>query len=86
MWFNRLFWFGAGAMVGVVASRLIERPEGRAMVKRALTQGFALQDLLTVPLERFKEDVSDLFAEAREEYTNKTQGPTPAEDGIAVVQ
>jgi hypothetical protein len=82
MWFQRAFWFGAGTVTGVLVSQLVMRPEGRALLKRALGGGMALRDLVVQPIERFREDLSDLVAEAREDYEAGVARSESTEDSV----
>lgn len=65
---NGLVYFLAGVAVGAAGATLLARQNGtvRGAVVGSLAQGLAVRDKVLMTLEKAKEDVEDLVAEARQ--------------------
>jgi len=60
-------WLLAGVVIGTVGATLLARQDSplRGAVVGALSQGMAVKDKVVTSLEKAKENVEDLVAEAR---------------------
>ncbi|MBI2393972.1 MAG: hypothetical protein HYV09_30660 [Deltaproteobacteria bacterium] len=77
---NRQVWLVAiGALGGMLGARMLARPVGREFAKAVLRRAFAAKDLLETELALLREDVTDVVAEAREEYRKERGEETPSE-------
>lgn len=77
---NRQVWLVAiGALGGMLGARMLARPVGRELAKAVLRRAFAAKDLLETELALLREDVTDVVAEAREEY-RKERGDGAADE------
>ena len=65
---NGLVYFLAGVAVGAAGATLLARQNStvRGAVVGSLAQGLAVRDKVLMTLEKAKEDVEDLVAEARQ--------------------
>ncbi|WP_035244808.1 hypothetical protein [Desulfonatronovibrio hydrogenovorans] len=60
-------WFGAGLVLGYLGSKLMEDPQGkvRRAAVEAVSQGMTFKDRVMTSVERARENVEDMVAEAR---------------------
>ncbi|WP_045217052.1 hypothetical protein [Desulfonatronovibrio magnus] len=68
-----LILFSAGLVAGYLGTRIIENPQSKArgLAVGAISQGLDLKERIMTSVEKAKENVEDMVAEARQEKDGK---------------